>query len=134
MFGNEYLLFKDPESDDEIELHFIIQDSGIGISEDKQPQLFKPFVQGSGAQYGGTGLGLAICRQLVTMMKGRIWVESQPNCGSTFHFTVKLNKCVNRLLAAVDHPGMKELKGNQIVIVDDNINIRIIVFHEFFNS
>jgi two-component system, sensor histidine kinase and response regulator len=74
-------------------LHFSVRDSGIGVAPDKQKTLFEPFSQvdaSSRRKYGGTGLGLAISAQLVEMMGGRIWVESDGRTGSTFHFTAHL--------------------------------------------
>jgi len=74
-------------------LQFSIVDTGIGISEDQQREIFDAFVQGEAARAlrnGGTGLGLAICSRLVRMMDGRIWVESEVGRGSRFHFTAPL--------------------------------------------
>ena len=74
-------------------LHFAIADTGVGIPLEKQLVIFDPFTQANGSttrSYGGTGLGLTIAARLVEMMGGRIWVESTPGQGSTFHCTVSL--------------------------------------------
>ncbi|QOP41150.1 PAS domain-containing protein [Sulfurimonas marina] len=77
------------KTESDITLEFIVQDSGIGIPEEHQENLFKAFEQGDSSttrKYGGTGLGLMICKKLVTLMGGDIWVESQENQGSSFYF------------------------------------------------
>ena len=79
----------------EHEIEFSITDTGVGIPETIQAKLFKPFVQGdisSTKAYQGTGLGLAISKQLVEIMGGHIGLESSPERGSRFFFTVKLNE------------------------------------------
>jgi len=110
---------------DQVELHFWVRDSGIGISPELMARLFQPFTQGDSSttrQYGGTGLGLTISRQLVEMMGGKIWVESQPKQGSTFHFTarfgVQAQPVPRRALLA------SELQGQRVLLVDDNPTAR----------
>jgi len=81
------------EADDEVSLQFSVTDSGIGIPAEKQQMIFREFEQADSSstrKHGGTGLGLAISSRLVEMMGGRIWVESEADKGSTFHFTVRL--------------------------------------------
>ena len=80
------------ERSDYCTLQIEVSDSGIGISEEQQSRLFSSFVQadsGTSRKYGGTGLGLAISKSIVELMGGKIWLESEPEKGSTFYFTIK---------------------------------------------
>lgn len=79
-------------SDNDVDLHFAVQDTGIGIPPERRNRLFQSFSQVDGSisrRYGGTGLGLAISQRLAHLMGGKIWVESTPGFGSTFHFTIR---------------------------------------------
>jgi CheY-like chemotaxis protein len=92
------------------ELHFSVQDHGIGIPIHMQAHIFEPFTQADQSatrRYGGTGLGLAISASIVRAMGGRIWVESEVGRGSTFHFTVQLTTAA-RGDAGPDGPGTPE--------------------------
>ncbi len=93
-----------------LRLLFRVRDSGIGIPADKQEAIFESFTQVGGSahvQYGGTGLGLAICRQLVGLMGGRIWVESELGKGSTFSFVAEFGWANGR-----PQPQATELKSD----------------------
>ncbi len=102
------------------ELHFAVQDTGIGISEDRINLLFQPFSQmdpSTTRLYGGTGLGLAISKKLVEMIGGRIWAESKEGVGSTFHFAIRAPSVQPEPQPAAVS---LQLMGKRVLIVEDN--------------
>jgi len=115
-------------TEEEVRLQISIRDTGIGIPAEKQTQIFEAFSQADAStsrRFGGTGLGLAISSQLAGMMNGRMWVESEPGKGTTFHFTAALR----RQTAAIPQAQkiMRHLIGVRVLVVDDNLtNCRIL--------
>ena len=121
------------EEDGTFQLHFAVTDTGIGIAPERMHQLFQSFSQldvSTTRRYGGTGLGLAISRRLTELMGGRLWVESTPSRGSTFHFTITVTAAVgicqnnrdtelSQLLARIGEFGAAV--PCQILVVEDNI-------------
>ena len=105
-----------------VHLHFLVRDTGVGIAPEKQESIFQPFIQGDGSTtrtFGGTGLGLTISTKLANMMGGRIWVESQPGCGSRFHFTIQAG-IAGTGTAGEEASGTFPLEGLAVLVVDDN--------------
>ncbi len=107
------------KSDADMMIEFAVRDSGIGLTQEQISRLFQAFEQADASttrKFGGTGLGLAICRQLIELMGGQVWVESEPGKGSTFRFTTRLG--VGRVAAGVS--GSDQLRDQHILVVDDN--------------
>lgn len=100
-------------------LRFTISDTGIGMTAEQQQKLFQPFTQADSSitrRFGGTGLGLAICKRLIDAMNGEIKIESAPNHGSIFRFTVKLPVAADRQPL---HP-TSDLRGLNVLVIDDS--------------
>jgi signal transduction histidine kinase/DNA-binding response OmpR family regulator/HPt (histidine-containing phosphotransfer) domain-containing protein len=116
------------DAEQSAELHFWVRDSGIGMSPAQLEKLFQSFSQADASttrKYGGSGLGLVICKNLVEMMGGRMWVESETGKGSTFHlqlrFQRQLSPSPRRIFRA------EELQGVRVLVVDDNASAREIL-------
>ena len=112
-----------------IALRFAVRDTGIGIPTDKQQTIIEPFVQADGSTtrtYGGTGLGLAIAKQLVELMGGHLWIESEIGSGSTFGFTVHLQVC-HAPETAAPAALMVDVCDLPVLVVDDNATNRRIL-------
>jgi two-component system sensor histidine kinase/response regulator len=110
-------------------IHFCVADTGIGIPLEKQETIFSAFGQADGStsrRFGGTGLGLTVSAQLVGLLGGRIWVESQPEQGSAFHFTAKFAlQPVEKRETAL--PFDADLSNLNVLVVDDNATSREII-------
>ena len=113
----------DTESAGDVTLHFTVIDTGIGIPAEKHEAIFGAFAQADASttrRYGGTGLGLTISARLVSMMGGRIWLESESGKGSKFHFTAKFQK----VPAREGHESEKPFGGGAVLIVDGHASTR----------
>lgn len=109
---------------DSATLQFEVSDTGRGISEQEQTRMFEPFSQADTSivrRYGGTGVGLAISKDIVSMLGGKIWLESTPGRGTTFYFTAQLA----RLATATDEA--THAFNMRIMIVDDNRTSRLVL-------
>ncbi len=119
----EIALYIEPQSKDIV--RFEVRDTGIGLSDEQKSRLFKSFSQADGSttrRYGGTGLGLSISKQLVELMDGKIWVESELGRGSSFIFELELPK-------VIDHRNYNIFSDKRVLIVDDNSSWHDILTH-----
>ena len=114
------------QTPDRAELYVSVRDTGIGIPAEKLTYIFEAFEQvdtSTTRKFGGTGLGLAICSRLVALMGGRIWVDSELERGSTFHFTVR---CALARGEGLPQPPVV-VQGTRVLVVDDNATNRRIL-------
>ncbi len=117
-----------PLDENELELLFSVQDTGIGIPEERQKAIFESFSQADSSttrKFGGTGLGLTISKNLVELMKGDIWVTSTIGAGSTFHFTGRFTRSEKTKESSLKIPG--KLKGLCVIAIDDNKTNRLVL-------
>lgn len=120
-------IFQEPSGDDMVNLRFVIEDTGIGMSEEFQTCMFEPFEQedsSSGRQYGGTGLGLSISYNLVKMMSGTIDIDSKIGRGSCFTVTLSLPRAPEDALTQNEMASIREKnrpkKAVHILLAEDN--------------
>jgi signal transduction histidine kinase/ActR/RegA family two-component response regulator len=114
-------------AEEQVELHFIVSDTGIGIDEDRLDKIFKSFEQAysdTSRKFGGTGLGLSISRKLVELHDGRMWVESEKGKGSQFHFVIPYQVAAPLSSAGSTSSSERgvgeQLAGISILLVEDN--------------
>jgi signal transduction histidine kinase/CheY-like chemotaxis protein len=113
-----------PLDDGRLELEFRVQDTGIGIPEERIPDLFRPFTQADPSttrRYGGTGLGLSISKRLAEIMGGRIWVESKAGLGSVFAFTITVEP------VHAQAPPTPAMDGTRVLLVHENAAVGALI-------
>jgi len=109
------------QTEDHACLHFSVRDTGVGIAPDKQKLVFEAFSQADGStarKFGGTGLGLTISSRLVGLMGGKIWLDSELDKGSCFHFTAQAG--IARNVASIQPIELTRLERLPVLVVDDN--------------
>jgi two-component system, sensor histidine kinase and response regulator len=109
------------ETENKVKLHFSVTDTGIGLTKEQMDVLFTAFTQADNSmtrKYGGTGLGLTITKQLVELMDGEIWVESEYGEGSSFQFMIEFDK-VSNIIKPI-YEGYPDLLGKKVLVVDHN--------------
>lgn len=131
--GSVALLVENVASDDASIIRFSVTDTGIGIDEDKQGDLFAEFATIDASysrKFGGTGLGLAICKALVEAMDGKIGLSSRPGEGSTFWFEVPLEAGDASAVLEDAHSGGEELPGGlqglRVLLAEDNVTNQLV--------
>jgi signal transduction histidine kinase/DNA-binding response OmpR family regulator/HPt (histidine-containing phosphotransfer) domain-containing protein len=112
-------------TDGMVELHFWVKDTGIGMTPEQLGKSFQSFTQADNSttrKYGGTGLGLAICKQLVELMGGRIWVDSEYGKGSVFHVQIPFH--LQPQVEQVEVSDEVQVQDLRVLVVDDNVALR----------
>lgn len=121
---------------DKTVLHFSVSDTGIGVPQDKLDVIFRDFTQADASvtrRYGGTGLGLAISSRIVALMGGKIWIESEQDKGSTFHFTAEFGITPADRRPDCASTESVDLRNLRVLIVDDNATNRRILEQVLIN-
>ena len=111
------------QNEADVTLKICVADTGIGIPKDKHAEIFEPFTQVDGSStrvFGGTGMGLTVSSQLVALMGGKIWVESEPGAGSRFYFTMVFGVASETNTTAVE-PKVQSARPLTILLVEDNL-------------
>jgi DNA topoisomerase VI subunit B len=117
----------DRPRDENFVVHFMVSDTGIGISQENHKKIFGAFSQGDMSttrRFGGTGLGLSISERLVKLMGGRIWVESAEGKGSRFHFQVLFQPAQGAKVETQPALARTFHSGSRVLVVDDNATNR----------
>lgn len=119
-------------------VHFKIKDTGIGISNQKQNQIFESFTQADGnitRKYGGSGLGLSICKRILENLNSKLQLSSEPGTGSTFYFSINFEVSRNAAVGKSQRTASFEdsLKGKRVLIAEDNM-MNILVIRQFLHK
>jgi two-component system sensor histidine kinase/response regulator len=117
------------QTDDDVVLQFSVRDTGVGIPQDRIGHIFAAFEQADSSttrRFGGTGLGLAISQRIVSLMNGRVWVESEVGRGSEFYFTARFDLSGEQI-SEPSRPHLDRVTGMRVLIVDDNATNRRIL-------
>ncbi|MGM0500815.1 MAG: PAS domain S-box protein, partial [Bacillota bacterium] len=126
-------LFNKLEKQNKVKIMFEVTDTGIGIPKERQEEIFASFTQADSSntrEYGGTGLGLAISKELVELMEGEIWLESNLGEGSSFYFTVSLSVSEQKALGQEETDYQLDYQELDVLVVDDN-STNLLILEEY---